>query len=48
MKSLSHILLAIGLGTALSGHASDFKLTSPSLTAGTTMPVRHVLNGFGC
>lgn len=48
MKSLSHILLVIGLGTALSGHASDFKLTSPSLTAGTTMPERHVLNGFGC
>ena len=48
MKSLSHILLAIGIGTSLSCHSADFKLTSPGLTAGSTMPDKHVLNGFGC
>lgn len=48
MKSLSNTLLAIGISTVLSSHAADFKLSSPSLTTGSTMPEKHVLNGFGC
>ena len=48
MKRLSHTLLAIGISAALSSHAADFKLSSPSLTAGGTLPEKHVLNGFGC
>ena len=48
MKSLSHILLAIGMGTAFAGHAADFKLSSPSLSHGSTLPDKHVFNGFGC
>lgn len=48
MKSLSHILLAIGISATLSAHAADFQLSSPNLTAGSVMPEKHVLNGFGC
>ena len=48
MKSLSHIFLSIGICAAASSHAADFQLTSPSLSPDSTLPDKHVLNGFGC
>lgn len=48
MKSLSHILLAIGICTTMPGHTADFQLSSPSLSTGSTMPEKHAFNGFGC
>lgn len=48
MKSLSHLFLALGFCAAMSSHAADFQLSSPSLNAGGNLDKKHVLNGLGC
>ncbi|MEI6281464.1 MAG: YbhB/YbcL family Raf kinase inhibitor-like protein [Alphaproteobacteria bacterium] len=43
--ALSFAMLA---GTAMTAQAADFKLTSPDIKEGGTVPLPHVMNAMGC
>lgn len=47
MNRFSQLAAALA-AIAISAHAADFSLTSPSIQSTTPFPTSHVLNGFGC
>ena len=48
MKTIIHLTGAALIGMTLSAQAADFAVSSPGLKPGSTLPTKHVLNGFGC
>jgi Raf kinase inhibitor-like YbhB/YbcL family protein len=50
MKSLATAALSLAIlaGTAMTANAQAFKLTSPDIKEGGTVPMAHVMNAMGC
>lgn len=48
MNRFSQVAAATLAAIAISAHAADFSLTSPSIQSTSPFPAAHVLNGFGC
>lgn len=48
MHQLASTAIAALASLAITAHAADFSLTSPSIHPAEAMPASHVLNGFGC
>jgi Raf kinase inhibitor-like YbhB/YbcL family protein len=46
--NIKPILLALGLGVSLIGHAADFSLESPDIADQRMLTAREVYKGFGC
>lgn len=48
MKTITQLTGAALICMALCAQAEEFSVSSPNLKSGGTLPIAHVLNGFGC